>query len=162
MKRIFLLCAVILFSPAAWAEKPSFYRPEPIKVTNAYTLTAPKWLTARPAYMSIVNDAKTDDALIGASSPFAEEVILQYTHDYGFDIKTMRPLENQRIKIPAHSIVNLRPGGMHLMLNGLKEPLVLGLEIPIKLKFENSPDLYVKAKIMQQPNEPLDSANDPQ
>ena len=159
MKHVVFLLGLLIAAttaPMAWAEKPTYYRPKPIKIQNAYTLTAPNWLKARPAYLTIVNDSDKDDALIGASSPFAEDVILQYTHDYGYQIKTMRPLEHQRIAIPARSIVHLRPGGMHLMLNNLKEPLELGMEVPIKLMFENSPDLYIKAVINQQPNEPVD------
>lgn len=159
LRTIIFVCLTLLLSfstPNAFAEKPTYYRATPIKIENPYTLTAPKWLKARPAYMSIVNDSDQDDMLTGATSPFAKEVIIQYTHDYGFGIKTMRPMENQEIKIPAHSIVHLRPGGMHLLLNDLKQPLELGMEVPIKLVFKNSADLYVKAIIMQQPDEVLD------
>ena len=144
----------------ALAEQPSYYRPEPIKVENPYTLTAPKWLSARPAYMRIVNDSVVDDVLISASTPFAKEVILQYTHDYGYGVKTMRPLENQELKIPAQSIVHLKPGGIHLLMNGLKQPLELGMEVPLKLTFKNSPDLYVKAIIHPQPDEPVELNHD--
>ena len=148
------LATAFLAPVSAFAEQPTYYRPEPIRIDNAYTLTAPKWLHARPVYLSIVNSSDKDDMLIGASSPFAKEVILQYTHDYGFDVKTMRPMENQELLIPARSIVHLRPGGIHLMLNGLTQPLDLGLEVPVKLKFKNSPDLFVKAIIHEQPDTP--------
>ena len=150
-----ILGLVLSVTPMAQADEPTRYnREEPIYIENPYTLTAPKWLSARPAYLTIVNTSEEDDTLIGASSPFAKEVILQYTHDYGYNVKTMRPMENQELLIPARSIVHLRPGGIHLMLNGLTQPLDLGLEVPVKLKFKNSPDLFVKAIIHEQPDTP--------
>lgn len=154
--RFLCLIATLLFATPAWAEKTTYHRDVPIKVENPYTLTAPKWLTARPAYMRIINTSAVDDVLMGAESPFAKEVILQYTHDYGFGIKTMRPLANQELKIPAQSIVHLKPAGLHLMLHDLNRPLELGMEVPIKLIFKNSTDLYIKAIIHQQPNEPVE------
>tara|TARA_Y100000780_G_scaffold211112_2_gene209981 strand:+ start:168054 stop:168539 length:486 start_codon:yes stop_codon:yes gene_type:complete len=161
MKHIILtVLAILSVATPAFAERPTYYRPKPIEIENPYTLTAPKWLSARPAYMSIVNNSDKDDVLTGASTPFAKEVILQYTHDYGYQVKTMRPLENQELKIPAQSIVHLKPGGIHLLMNDLKQPLELGMEVPIKLEFKNSPDLYVKAIIHQQPDEPVELNND--
>lgn len=156
MRILFIAFALFCLATPAWAEKTTYYREAPIKVEKPYTLTAPSWMSARPAYMSIINTSDTDDVLIGAESPFSKEVILQYTHDYGFDIKTMRPLENQELKIPAQSIVHLKPGGIHLMLHDLNRPLELGLEVPIKLIFKNSADIYVKAIIHQQPDEPVE------
>ncbi len=126
-----------------------------IEINNAYTLVAPKWLKSRPVYMEIVNPTDTDDVLIKASSPIAKKVLLQYTHNYGEGINTMRPLPKQEIRIPAKSIVKLKPGGIHLMLSRLNQPLKLGMEIPVKLTFKNSPALYVKAVIHQQPNQPV-------
>lgn len=154
-KTLFTTIFAAMLAVPALAEAPTFYRPKPIEIEKPYTLTAPKWMSARPAYMSIVNNSDQEDVMTGASTPFAKEVILQYTHDYGYGVKTMRPLENQELKIPAQSIVHLKPGGIHLLMNDLKQPLELGMEVPIKLKFKNSPDLYVKAIIHQQPDEPV-------
>lgn len=123
-----------------------------LSIKNPYTLVAPKWLKTRPVYMDIINQSHKDDALIGASSPFAQEVVLQYTHTYGQNVQTMRPLPNQELVLPAQSVVKLRPSGMHLMLKGLKQPLSLGMEAPIKLVFKHTPPLYIKALIQQQPD----------
>ena len=125
---------------------------EHIHIENAHTLVAPSWLKNRPIYMDILNTGQKDDMLVGASSPIAERVVLQYTHDYGQGVKTMRPLENQEILLPARAHVWLKPGGMHLMLTGLKRPLRLGLEIPLKLEFLHSNPRHIKVIIQKQPD----------
>lgn len=122
-----------------------------IKVRNPHTLVAPSWLKNRPVYMDILNTSNREDVLTGASSPVAQEIVLQYTHDYGEGVKTMRPLEGQEILLPPRSRVRLRPGGMHLMLTGLKRPLPLAMEIPIKLEFRDSTPIYIRATIQKQP-----------
>lgn len=152
--KTFFLTVITLMSSASLqaADLPDMALNKTIKVERPHTLVAPKWLKNRPVYMDILNTGNTEDVLIGASSPVAEEVVLQYTHDYGEGIKTMRPLENQEIILPPQSRVRLRPGGMHLMLTGLKKPLPLGLEIPLKLEFKKTNSFYVKAVIQKQPD----------
>ncbi|PZP55043.1 MAG: hypothetical protein DI596_11980, partial [Azospira oryzae] len=42
------------------------------------------------------------------------------------------------IEVPAHGTVELKPGGTHLMLMGLKQPLKEGERFPLTLRFERS------------------------
>jgi copper(I)-binding protein len=53
------------------------------------------------------------------------------------DVMRMRAMP--RLPIPAGKPVALRPGGVHVMLTGLKRPLSKGERIPLKLKIE-TPD----------------------
>jgi copper(I)-binding protein len=41
------------------------------------------------------------------------------------------------LDIPAGGTVELKPGGMHLMLLDLKQPLVEGTRVPVKLTFKS-------------------------
>lgn len=143
---------LFLFPAGALAQMSDLKLNEKIIIETPHTLVAPGWLKNRPVYMTIINKSPEDDTLTGASSPVAEEVILQYTHNYGQGVKTMRPLENQEIYLPPMSKVKLQPGGMHLMFTGLKQPLRLGLEVPVRLEFANSPAIYVKTIIQKQPD----------
>src|SRR5207237_1030925 len=52
------------------------------------------------------------------------------------DVMRMRALE--RLELPAGKPVELKPGGMHLMLQDLKAPLQPGTSIPLTLTFRNA------------------------
>jgi periplasmic copper chaperone A len=48
-------------------------------------------------------------------------------------VMKMRPISG--VDIPAHKPVMLAPGGMHIMLIGLKSPLKAGQSFPLTLTF---------------------------
>jgi copper(I)-binding protein len=87
------------------------------------------------AYFTIVNAGASDDRLIAASSPIAEKSELHATIDDNGVMK-MRPLV--AIAVKAGERVELKPGGMHLMLTGLKAPLKVGQSFPLTLTFEKA------------------------
>jgi copper(I)-binding protein len=87
------------------------------------------------AYFTIVNSGASDDRLIAASSPIAEKSELHTTIDDNGVMK-MRPLAAVAVK--AGERVELKPGGMHLMLTGLKAPLKVGQRFPLTLTFEKA------------------------
>ena len=46
--------------------------------------------------------------------------------------------EHGQLQIPAGKTVELAPGGVHLMLMGLKQQLVAGETISLKMKFSDA------------------------
>lgn len=60
-------------------------------------------------------------------------------------IMRMRKLE--RLPIPSGATVKLEPGGTHIMLAGLRERLVVGRQIELGLRFENSDKQKVGAHV---------------
>lgn len=101
----------------------------------------------------ILNSA-ADDAVISASSDCCEAVEL-HTHIMDGDVIRMRKVA--RIPLPAHTDVSLRPGGYHLMLIGLKEPLTDGAQQTVTLHFEHAPAQDVvleisKARLLERIN----------
>jgi periplasmic copper chaperone A len=85
-------------------------------------------------YMTIRNDGNTDDTLIGASIDGAERVELHRSMGDGSGMHGMEPVSG--IDVPAGGSATLEPGGFHLMIFGLVEPLVVGDEVLITLTFE--------------------------
>lgn len=79
-------------------------------------------------YMEIVSRA--DSILVAVASPAAARAEL---HSMALEdgIMKMRPLE--RIELPAGKAVTLAPGGLHVMLFGLKQPLKRGDKVPVTL-----------------------------
>ena len=151
--RLVVLCVAILpFFNTLAEEAPVRGTDKKITIANPYTLVAPDWLKTRPVYMDIINRGEHKDVLVGVSSPVAESVTMQFSADDGHGYKTMRPLDNQQILLPPKSRVRLQPGGMHLMLENLKQPLELGYEMPLKLEFLHQKPRHIKVIIQKQPN----------
>lgn len=84
------------------------------------------------------------DRLIAASTPASATVELHSMTMEG-DVMRMRQLD--AIELPAGKTVELKPGGIHLMLMGLKAPLKLGDDVVLKLRFEKAGEVTVQAKV---------------
>jgi len=95
-------------------------------------------------YLEIVNKGDTADRLIGAATSAAEHAEL-HTHISENGIMKMRPVEAIDIA-PGEHIV-LKPGGLHVMLMGLKGTLVEGVMFPITLVFEKAGSIEVEAEV---------------
>lgn len=67
------------------------------------------------------------------------------------DVMRMRPLE--QLALPAGKKVNLKPGGYHLMLMGLKNQIKVGDVIPLRLMFQdkNKKQQFVNIKVIAKP-----------
>jgi copper(I)-binding protein len=93
--------------------------------------------------------ANTGDAdrLVAATTAAAEKVEIHQIKVVGPDIK-MRAME-KGLAFPAGSTITLKPRGYHLLMTGLKAPLVVGKTVPVTLTFEKagtrSIDLVVEA-----------------
>jgi hypothetical protein len=81
-----------------------------------------------------MNTGDSDDRLVAASSPVAERVEL-HTMTMDGDVMRMRELEDG-IALPAGEMVELAPGGLHVMFIGLSGPFVAGEEVQVTLTFE--------------------------
>ncbi|MFT5539260.1 MAG: copper(I)-binding protein [Alphaproteobacteria bacterium] len=86
-------------------------------------------------YATLINDGKQDDALIGATSPVAAHI---HVHQTRRENGVARMVPVKRLVIPAGGRTVLKPGGHHLMLMGLKQPLELNDTFSLTLKFEKA------------------------
>ena len=57
----------------------------------------------------------------------------------------MRPLGG--VDLPANQPVTLKPGGMHIMLEGLNEPLQAGKSFPLTLNLEKAGQKQVEVTV---------------
>lgn len=99
-------------------------------------------------YFVIHNGLAEADELEGISSEAAEAVEMHESMMNG-DIMEMHPLES--VPLGAGEQVTFEPGGLHIMLVGLKEALEVGDEIQITLHFKNHPDMQVDIPISDTP-----------
>jgi copper(I)-binding protein len=96
--------------------------------------------------MTIANSGKTDDRLIGASSPVAAEVQL-HTMSMDGGVMRMRQLTDG-IAVPAGGMAHLKPGSLHLMFIGLKAPLRRGTHVPVTLRFAKAGSVKVQFPVL--------------
>jgi hypothetical protein len=94
--------------------------------------------------MTLRNTGREADRLVSASSPIARTVEL-HTHIRDGEVMRMRQVAD--IAIPAGETVRLRPGGLHVMLIGLTEPLRQGAEVPVTLRFARAGEVTVQLEI---------------
>jgi copper(I)-binding protein len=97
------------------------------------------------AFMTLSNAGTTDDKLIAAATDVSKKAEL-HTHIKEGDIMRMRPVDT--IDVPAGGVTQLKPGGFHVMLMGLKAPLKEGETFPLTLTFAKSGEVTVNVTVM--------------
>ncbi len=98
-------------------------------------------------YVFIHNDAGTDDRLLAARSEAAGMVMPMTMQDKGDGTMVMVNAP-EGFPIPAGSDLVLAPGGLHLMLMGLKQKLKDGDTFTLTLSFANSGDVTLTVPVM--------------
>ena len=96
-------------------------------------------------YFSVSNAGTETDKLVAVSTPAARKAQLHTTLNEDGVMK-MRMLK--AIEIPAGGHAGLKPGGDHLMLFGLVEPLKKGDAISLTLTFEKAGEVTIEVPIM--------------
>lgn len=97
-------------------------------------------------YMKIQNGGVADK-LLKAESDAAETVELHNVTNEG-GMMQMRPVP--AIDVAAGGAVELKPGGFHVMLIGLKQELKPGESVHLKLTFEKAGVVQVQAPVRAQ------------
>jgi hypothetical protein len=95
-------------------------------------------------YVTLSNSGSQPDALVSASADVAQTTELHETSRDGGVMK-MRPVKE--IPVPAGGKTELKPGGYHIMLMGLKHDLKPGEKVAVTLKFEHGGETRVEAPV---------------
>jgi hypothetical protein len=146
MRRALLdLSAAISLTLAAMLASASGVNASSIMVVEAFArASATPTATAGAAYVSVMNHASQPDTLLAVASPAARAADIHMTEavDGVMKMKSAGPLE-----IPAMGTLEMRPGGFHIMLVGLKAPLRQGEEVEITLSFSKAGELTVRVPV---------------
>ena len=86
-------------------------------------------------FVKIANTGDEADRLVSAASTVAEVVELHESYKDG-EVMRMRRIDG--VDIPAGGELELKPGGLHIMLIGMKEDLDPGAPFSVDLTFEKS------------------------
>ncbi|WP_423753321.1 copper chaperone PCu(A)C [Candidatus Accumulibacter phosphatis] len=109
-----------------------------VEVKDAWIRGTVTGQQATGAFLEITS--KSDAALVGAASPAAA---VSEIHEMKMDGGIMKMRAVTRLELPAGKPVQLAPGGYHVMLMKLKQPLKKGESIPLTLQVEG-PDKTVQ------------------
>ena len=105
-------------------------------ITQPWSRATPGGAKIAGGFLTIENKGAAPDRLISGSGDFAGKVEI---HEMAMNngVMTMRPLD-KGLAIEPGKTVKLAPGGYHLMLMDLKNPLKQGDKVPLTLEFEKA------------------------
>jgi periplasmic copper chaperone A len=95
-------------------------------------------------YGSLVNEGSAPLTIVGGSTPVAARVEF-HIHAMNGDVMTMKQLD--RIALKPGERATLQPGGLHIMLINLKQPLKQGASFPLTLVASDGTSVDITVKI---------------
>ena len=137
----FALLAATLYCGPALADD---FQVKSLRVSNPFVRATPPGAKVAGVFMSIENRGKEADRLVSASSPVAGVVEI---HEMAMDGGMMKMRAVKSIDLTPGATVEFRPGGYHVMLEELKQPLKQGDQIPVLLTFEKAGTMEIKVKV---------------
>jgi copper(I)-binding protein len=114
-----------------------------ITVHDAWARASAGSATTGAAYGMLMGGSQPDK-LVGASTPVADSAEVHQTIAEN-GIMKMRPAPD--LPIPAGQMLTLAPGGLHIMLLGLKHPLVAGQSFPLTLTFAHAAPVTIEVQV---------------
>lgn len=115
-----------------------------ITIENTWSPEAPPVVKVMAGYMKINNLGNKDIKVISAESDLFKRVEIHLS-----EMKNgmMRMTKQDNLLIKANSYIELKPGGLHMMLMGKLKPITLGAIIPVTLTFNNNKKIKIKLKV---------------
>lgn len=123
------MAAVTTLSSAAWAQNSA----APVTVENAWARASVPGQQATGAFMRLT--AQEPLQLVGVETPVAA---VAEVHEMKMEGDVMRMRAIASLDLPKGVVVELKPGGYHLMLQQLKSPLLKDTQVPITLVFKDA------------------------
>jgi copper(I)-binding protein len=99
---------------------------------------------ATAAYLTIQNNANTDERLTGIATPIAT---MSHLHRSVVEDNVSRMEGIDALILPANGEVVFAPGGLHIMLMGLDAPLAEGDRVELTLQFLETGDVMIEAPV---------------
>ena len=150
--------AYLLSAPSSHAGAPFGFvlvQAEGITVHDAWARASAGAASTAAAYVTLMGGARSDQ-LVGVSTPVAATAEV---HKSFVESGVMKMRAAPDVPVPAGGTLTFAPGGLHIMLMGLKQPLVAGQSFPLTLIFAQAPALTVDVKV--QPLGRSASSSDP-
>jgi copper(I)-binding protein len=123
----------LLLAAAALTLLPTAHAQPAVDIQGAWVRASVPGQSGTGAFMKITS--RTGARLVGAASPVAG---VAEVHEMRMDGDVMRMRAIAGLDLPAGTAVELKPGGMHVMLMDLKSALAKGSTVPLTLTFADA------------------------
>ena len=97
-------------------------------------------------YFTLVNNGQTPDRLIAVSTPVAAHAGM-HTHKMQDNVMRMRSVN--LVEVLPGETTTFKPGGLHVMLMGMIEPLREGTHFPLILEFEITGKIEITVQVVK-------------
>ena len=131
-----LAAAALVLAQFAITARADDVKAGDLVITQAWSRATPGGAKIAGGYLAIENKGTVPDRLVGGSGDVAARIEI---HEMAMNngVMTMRPLD-KGLAIEPGKTVKLAPGGYHLMMMDLKNPLKQGDKVPVTLEFEKA------------------------
>ena len=127
-----LLISALLMAVAMVAQAQAAQTTPKITITQPWVRATVAQQKSTGAFVTLT--AAANSQLVEVRSSVAEMVEI---HEMAMDGDTMKMRAVTAVALPAGRQVQLKPGSFHVMLMGLKRPLLAGQTVPLTLVFES-------------------------
>ena len=116
-----------------------------LRLINAWVREVPPVMQNSAIFFTLENRSDQDRVLVSASTKVAS---LTQVHEHKMDngMMKMREVEGG-VKIPAHSRVEFKPGGYHVMLIKLNQAMTPGTVVELTLNFDDGSSLVDNVQV---------------
>ena len=115
-----------------------------VEIEGAYARASIPNVPNSAAFFVIKNNSDKDIAITSANSDIAEKNEL---HTHIKENEMMKMMKIEKLVVPAKSSLELKSGGDHVMLMGLKKELKAGDEINLELSFSDGDKKSIKVPV---------------
>ena len=115
-----------------------------VEIDGAYARTSIPNVPNSAAFFVIKNNSDKDIAITSANSDIAEKNEL---HTHIKENQMLKMMKIEKLVVPAKSSLELKSGGDHVMLMGLKKELKAGDEISLELSFSDGDKKSIKVPV---------------
>lgn len=153
--RSLTLCVLLTGAVAATAQVQAAVAP--VEVRDGWVRPAVPGQSGTGAFMKLT--APLGSRLISVSTPVAG---VAEVHEMKLDGDTMRMRAVKGgLDLPARQTVELKPGGFHVMLMDLRQPILKGTVVPLVLRFEDATGVQSSLELKLPVGAPASTGTDP-
>lgn len=117
-----------------------------VTISDAVVRVLPPGIPNTSAYFTIENTGDKDVALVAANTDIAQSAEL---HAHVMAGEMMRMEQQKQVIVPAGQTVEFAPGGLHVMIFGLKASLKEGQVVSIALTTADNQTIPLQAKAVK-------------
>ena len=136
-----VLIAIVLMLESSQVLRAESYFLDKLEISNIWARATPGRARTAAVYITRIHNNGADrDSIINIRSHLASKISIHQTI-FNAGIAKMRQVN--ALEIPAGHSVSLKPGGLHIMMVGIKNSLKEGDNFPLILEFEKAGKIEV-------------------